>query len=141
MDYYYPNEILTGVIDHINHNTLDNRISNLKHINHIINAMNNLAVTPNWSEERQIWLVRYNKDEHRHSKTFSVYKYGTKEKAYNEAVDFINNEVIPRKKEYLEEKDLNLKIKELDNLIRFFSENNMLDKIYDILNKNKITVQ
>ena len=50
MNYYCPKEIITGAIDHCNHNTLDNRIQNLKHVHHIINSMNNMDITPNWSE-------------------------------------------------------------------------------------------
>lgn len=139
-EYYNPSEIMTGVIDHINHNTLDNRINNLRQVNHIINSMNNMNITPNWSEKGQRYSVRYKVDGISYGTTFSVYKYGTKENAYNEAVKYINEVAIPNKKKIIKEKDTNLKIKELDNLIKYFANNNMCDIIHQALLENNIVI-
>lgn len=121
MSYYYPEKIITGAIDHINHNTLDNTIQNLKHINHIINSMNNMDIVPIWKQDKLGWRVRYSIDGVKHSKMFSIDKYETKELAYEKAMEFINTVVIPQKEKYLEKKDIELKIIELDNIVNYFT--------------------
>ena len=139
MNYYYPEEVITGAIDHKNHNTLDNTIENLNHINHIINSMNNMNISPIWRDDSQSWHIRYKIDGVGHSKTFSVYKYGSKENALEKSIEFINNTAIPQKEEYIKKKDLELKPKEFDNLIKYFVKNNMVDKIFEILLENGLS--
>lgn len=138
MQYYYPDEILTGVIDHYNHNTLDNTIENLKHTNHIINSMNNLNIKPQWSEKRQRWSVRYKIDGVGHSKSFSVYKYKSKENAYDNSIEYINSVVIPLKSKFLHDKKMELKIKEFDNLIKYFLYTDNKNIIFETLDKYSI---
>lgn len=138
MQYYYPDEILTGVIDHYNHNTLDNTIENLKHTNHIINSMNNLNIKPQWSEKRQRWSVRYKIDGVRHSKSFSVYKYKSKENAYDNSIEYINSVVIPLKSKFLHDKKMELKVKEFDNLIKYFLDTDNKNVIFETLDKYNI---
>lgn len=138
MKYYYPNEMLTGVIDHYNHNTLDNTIENLKHTNHIINSMNNFNIRPQWNEDKQCWKIRYRVDGVGHSKSFSVYKYKSKENAYDNSIKYINDIVLPLKSEYLKKKDYLLKVKEFDNLIKYFLDSNNTSVIFEILNNYNI---
>lgn len=138
MQYYYPDEIFTGVIDHYNHNTLDNTIENLKHTSHIINAMNNLNIKPQWNEKRQRWSVRYKIDGVGHSKTFSVYKYKSKENAYDNSIEYINSVVIPLKSKFLHDKKMELKVKEFDNLIKYFLDTDNKNVIFETLDKYNI---
>lgn len=139
-EYYHPEEIITGAIDHYNHNTLDNRIGNLKHINHIINSMNNMNIKPNWDETKQGYNVRYKIDGVAHGKRFSVYKYGSKEAAYEEALKYIEEVALPNKKKAIEEIDMKLKINELNNLIKYFVNCNMNNVIYEALINNGIQI-
>ena len=88
---------ITGAIDHVNHNTLDNTIDNLRHINHIINSMNNMKITPTWNENNHSWNVRYKIDGVGYSKRFSVCKYKTRQLAYDEAMNYIESIVLPQK--------------------------------------------
>lgn len=140
MNYYNPNMTITGAIDHINHNTLDNTIDNLRHINHIINSMNNMKITPMWNENNHSWNIRYKIDGVGYSKRFSVYKYKTKQLAYDEAINYIESIVLPQKREYLRSKDLQLKRTELNNLIKYFMESGMSKEVYNILANNNILV-
>ena len=135
---YYSDIVITGVIDHINHNTLDNRIENLHHINHIINSMNSFNIHPIWYEEKQCWKVKHRIDKQTLFKSFSIYKYGTKEHAYDEAMKYINDYIITNKIRYLEEKEKKLKIAELDQLIKYFKDNNMLEQLLLVLQENDI---
>ena len=138
MNYYCPKEIITGAIDHCNHDTLDNRIQNLEHVHPIINSMNNMDISPNWIEQKQAYRVTYRLGGKKYSRTFSLSKYGTKESAYNNAMKYVNDVVIPRKQEYIREKDYELKVQELDNLFKYFVSNGMTDVIYKILIDNGI---
>lgn len=140
MNYYNPDELITGAIDHINHNTFDNTIQNLRHINHIINSMNNMEIIPRWRENRKTWHIRYRIDGVSYSKSFSVYKYKTKQLAYDEAINYIESIVLPQKREYLRSKDLQLKRTELNNLIKYFMESGMSKEVYNILANNNILV-
>jgi len=45
-------------IDHINHNTLDNRKRNLRHCSHSENCMNQKAKGYSWSKDKQKWVAR-----------------------------------------------------------------------------------
>lgn len=139
-EYYYPDEILTGVIDHSNHNTLDNRIENLEHINHIINAMNNMKIKPNWNEKQQRYNVRYKVDGISYGSSFSARKYGSKEKAYEEATKYVEEVALPNKRRIIDEKDMELKTKELNNLIKYFADHNMNNVIYKALLDNNINI-
>ena len=51
---------------------------------------------------------------------------------------YVNDVVIPRKQEYIREKDYELKVQELDNLFKYFVSNGMTDVIYKILIDNGI---
>ena len=138
MSYYYPDNLVVGVIDHQNHNTLDNTIKNLNPINHIINSMNNMDIHPNWDEKKEKWSVRYKIDGVGHSKSFSVYKYKTKELAYKKAMEYIETFVIPYKQKYIKEKDIAIKKKEFYNLVQFFINNNMIEEIIEELFKSGV---
>ena len=137
--YYFPDEILTGVIDHQNHNTLDNTIENLNPIHHIINSMNNMNIKPLWDEKNQKWSVRYVVDRKGYSKSFSVFKYKTKERAYDEALKYIADRAVPHKAKLVKNKEINLKIKEFDELVKYFIRNNMSYKITEILKENSFS--
>lgn len=138
MNYYCPKEIITGAIDHCNHDTLDNRIQNLEHVHPIINSMNNMVISPHWIEQKQAYRVQYKIGGKRHHITFSVFKYGTKENAYDNAIKYINDVVIPRKQEYIRKKDYELKVQELNILVKHFVSNGMTDVIYKTLIDNGI---
>lgn len=140
VDYYNPDKQIIGVIDHYNHDTLDNTIENLIPTNFVINSMNNMDYKPTWIESKQIWRIRYSLGGKRKSPTFSVYKYGTKEKAYEAAINYINETLLVEKREFIKNKEIDLKIKEIDSIIKYFLKNNMIDKLKEILLANNLDI-
>ena len=88
------------VIDHINRDPLDNRKENLRIVSHSINSINAKARIESKTKIRGVyyrkerpgiskaaWICEWSKDGKRHSKSFSIGKYGEDE-AFRLAYDF-----------------------------------------------------
>ena len=94
------NNNVNMVIDHINRNPLDNRKENLRIVSHSINSINAKARIESKTKIRGVyyrkerpgiakaaWICEWSKDGKRHSKSFSIDKYGEDE-AFRLACDF-----------------------------------------------------
>lgn len=95
----------TNVIDHINRNPLDNRKENLRIVSRSINSTNAKERKESKSRIRGVyrrearpgiakasWICEWSIEGKRHSKSFSVDKYGEDE-AFRLAIDFRNNKL------------------------------------------------
>lgn len=136
--FYYPNENNTFPIDHVDHNTFNNTIENLQPVHLVINSMNRIDTNPRWEENKKSYRVEYVMEYKRYTTLFSVKKYGTKESAYKEAMNYINNVVIPKRKLYLETKEIELMKQNLVSSINYFLLNDRIDVVKKILLENNI---
>lgn len=98
--FILDNNNVNMVIDHINRDPLDNRKENLRIVSHSINSINAKARIESKTKIRGVyyrkerpgkskaaWICEWSKDGKRHSKSFSIDKYGEDE-AFRLACDF-----------------------------------------------------
>ena len=136
--YYNQQEFLTESLDHVNHNIYDNTIENLNPVHQKINSMNRIHITPSWDDKDRIYKVAYVMGQKRINKSFSVAKYKTKEAAYEAAIKYINEVAILEKIQFIEKLDYDIKLADLEKLIKYFKNTNNDKIVANLVKKYEI---
>ena len=145
---------ITGfkMVDHINRNSLDNRLINLREVNHKINNNNRTSLVNtsgflgvSFNAKDNSWRARIKQDGKEYTKSFSLAKYG--DDAKQMAIDYriklntifnCNNSINPSltiEKNDLQNSETERQIEKIDDLsIDKYSEN------CDVENGKKITI-